>query len=86
MLLVDTTHQRCSWRQDFIDEDEDGFFGGKLDALSDNVDELTHSEVCGDEVLLLVDGGNVGLLDLFTDYLGAVWLVQCLTKHDTMWS
>jgi hypothetical protein len=69
MLLVDAAHQRCSRWQDFINEDEDGLFGAELNALADNVDELSDGQVGRDKVLLLVDGGDVGLLDFFADYL-----------------
>lgn len=69
MLLVNAAHERGSGRQDLIDEDEDGFFRAELDALSDDVDKLADGEVGRDQVLLLVDGGDVGLLDFFADYL-----------------
>ena len=67
MLLVNRRHQRSGRRQHLIDEDEDCLLGGELDALADYVDELADSEVCRDEILLLVDGGDVGLLDLLAD-------------------
>lgn len=35
----------------------------------DDIDELSNSKVRWDEVLLLVDCGDVALLDLLTDYL-----------------
>ena len=69
VFFVHTAHQRCRGRQDFIDEDEDGFLRAKLDAFADDIDELADSEVGGDKVLLLVDGGDVGFLDFFADYL-----------------
>lgn len=69
MLFVDATHESGCRRQYLIDEDEDGFLGAELDALADHVDELAYGEICGDEVLLLVDGSNVGLFNLFTDNL-----------------
>jgi hypothetical protein len=69
VLLIDTAHQRCRGWQDLIDEDEDGLLGGELDALADHVDELADGEICGDEVLLLVDSSDVGLLDLLADDL-----------------
>ena len=69
MLLINTAHQRRRRRQDLIDEDEDGFFRGKLDALADDVDELADGEVGGDKVFLLVDGGDVGFFDFFADDL-----------------
>jgi hypothetical protein len=59
VLLIDGTHQGGSGRQDLIDEDEDGLLGAQLDALADDVDELADGEVCGHQVLLLVDGGDV---------------------------
>lgn len=71
MLLVDGAHQRrCGW-QDLIDEDEDGLLGRELDALPDHIDELANRQVCGDQVLFLVDGRNVRLLDLLADNLEA---------------
>ena len=69
VLLVDAAHQRGSRRQDLIDEDENGLLRAKLDALADDVDELAHGEVGGDEVLLLVDGRDVALLHLLADHL-----------------
>ena len=69
VLLVDAAHQRGGRRQDLVDEDEDGLLRAELDALADDVDELAHGEVGGDEVLLLVDGCDVGLLDLLADDL-----------------
>lgn len=67
VLLVDTRHQCGGWGKDLIDEDEDRFLGGQLDALADHVYELADGEICGDEVLLLVDGCDIRLLDLFAD-------------------
>ena len=69
MLLVYRAHESCCWRQDLIDEDEDRLLGRQLDSLADHVDELAHGEIGGDQVLLLVDGRNVRLLDLFADDL-----------------
>jgi hypothetical protein len=69
MLLVNTAHQRRSRRKHFIDKDENRLFGRQLDALADDVYELADSEVCGDEVFLLIDGCDVGFFDLFADDL-----------------
>lgn len=52
-----------------MDEDEDGLIGRQLNALTDDVNELAHSQVGGDQVLLLVDGGDVALLNLLADDL-----------------
>lgn len=69
MFLVDTAHECCRRWEHLVDEDEDCFFGRQLDAFADDVDELADSEVGRDEVLLLVNGGDVGLFDLLADDL-----------------
>lgn len=69
MLLIDRAHEcSCGW-QDLVDEDEDGFLRRELDALTDDIDELTHSEVGGDEVFLLVNSSNIRFLNLLADHL-----------------
>ena len=69
VLFVDAAHESGSRWQNLIDEDEDGLLRRELDALANNVDELADGEICGDEVLLLVDGGDVRLLYLLADDL-----------------
>ena len=69
VLFVDAGHQSGSWGQDLVDEDENRLLRRELDALADDIDELTDSEVCRDEVLLLVDGRDVRLLDLLANDL-----------------
>lgn len=59
MLFVNAAHQRCSRRQDLINENEDGLLWGELYALADYIDELAHGEVGGDQILLLVDGCDI---------------------------
>lgn len=59
MLIVDTAHESSSGRQDLVDEDEDCLLGGQLDTLANDIDELADSEICGDEILLLVNCGDV---------------------------
>ena len=59
MLIINATHEGCGWRKDFINEDEDGLLRRQLDPLSDDIDELTDSQICGDEVLLLIDGSDI---------------------------
>jgi hypothetical protein len=78
VLLIDRAHECSSWRQDLIDEDEDRLLGGQLDALADNIDELAHCEVCGNQVLLLVDGRNVALLDLLANHRDAIGVLLSL--------
>jgi len=72
VLLVYGAHQGGGGRQDLVDEDEDGLLGRQLDALADDVDELADGQVGGDQVLLLVDGGDVRLFDLLADDLANV--------------
>lgn len=69
MLLVDAAHEGSRGRQNLVDEDEDGLLGRQLDALSDHVDELADGEICGYQILLLVDGSDIRLLDLFANNL-----------------
>lgn len=69
VFLVDRAHQRRRRRQDLVDEDEDGLLGAQLDTLADDIDELSDGEIGRDEVLLLVDRGDVGLLNLLADDL-----------------
>jgi hypothetical protein len=69
VLFVDAAHESSGGRKNLIHENEDGLLRGKLYALANNIDELSHCEVCRHEVLLLVDGGDVGLFDLFTNDL-----------------
>ncbi len=59
MLLIDRAHQRRSWWQDLINEDEDGLLRRQLDALTDDIDELAYGQVCRDKVLLFIDSSNV---------------------------
>lgn len=69
VLFVNAAHEGRGRREHFIDEDEDSLLWRELDALADDVDELANGEICGNQVLLLVDGRDVGLLDLLADDL-----------------
>lgn len=69
VLLVDAAHKSGRGGKDLVDEDEDGLLGRQLDSLADDVDELAYSQIGGDQVLLLVDGRDVALLDLFANDL-----------------
>lgn len=59
VLLVDAAHEGGRGWQDLIDEDEDRLLRGELDALPDHINELSNGEICGNQVFLLVDGGDV---------------------------
>ena len=69
VFFVNAAHERGGGWQDLIDEDEDGLLGRELDALADHVDELTDGEIGRDEVLLLVDGRDIRLLNLLANHL-----------------
>lgn len=69
MLFVDAAHQGSCRRKNLVDEDEDGLLGRQLDSLADDVDKLANGQIGRDQILLLVDGGNVALLNLFADDL-----------------
>ena len=69
MFVVDTAHECSGGWQDLINEDEDGLLWAELDSLANNIDELTNCQVGGDKVFLLIDGCDVGLLDLLADDL-----------------
>lgn len=72
VLLVYRAHEGGSRWQDLIDEDEDGLLRRQLNPLADHVDELADGQIRGYQVLLLVDGRDVRLLDLLANNLGAV--------------
>lgn len=69
MLLVDTAHKGSGGRQNLIDEDKDRLLRRELDALADDIDELSYCKVGRDKVLLLVDGCNVRLLNFLAYHL-----------------
>ena len=46
MLFVDAAHECRCWWKDLIYENEDGFLWTELDALANNVDELSDGKVC----------------------------------------
>ena len=69
VLLVNAAHEGSSGRQDLINEDEDGLLRRQLDSLADDIDELADRQIRGNEILLLVDGSDIRLLDLLADDL-----------------
>lgn len=69
VLFIDAAHEGSGGRKDLIDEDEDCFLRAELDTLANNIDELADGEICGDEVLLLIDGSDIRLLYLLADDL-----------------
>jgi hypothetical protein len=69
VLFVDAAHESSGGRKDFIHKNEDGLLGSELDALSDNIAELTNRQVRRHKILLLVYRADVRLFDLFTNDL-----------------
>lgn len=69
MLFIDAAHESSGWRQDLINEDEDGLLWREFNPFANNVDELAHGEIGRNEVLLLVDGSDVALFNLLTNNL-----------------
>jgi hypothetical protein len=67
VFLIDAAHQGGSWGKNLVDEDEDRLLGRELDALADNVDELTHGQVRRHQIFFLVDGRDIAFFDLLTD-------------------
>ena len=45
MLFIDAAHESGGGRKDFIDKDEDGLLRSELDALADDIAELTDCQV-----------------------------------------
>jgi hypothetical protein len=82
VLFIDAAHEGSGRREDLIDEDEDCFLGAELDTLANNIDELAKGEICRDEVLLLIDGSDIGLLYLLADdLLKALVIVKILGEN-----
>jgi hypothetical protein len=50
VLVVHVGHEGGGGGEHGLDKHEDGFLGGDLDPLADDVDELADGEVVGDEV------------------------------------
>lgn len=70
VLLINTTHESGVGRQDFVDENENGLLGSKLDAFPNNVTKLSNGQVRRNKIFLLVYCGNVRLFNFLTDNLG----------------
>lgn len=45
MFLIDCAHQRCCWRQYFVDEYEDSLLWGQLDPFPNDIHELTNGQI-----------------------------------------
>jgi hypothetical protein len=75
VLLINAAHQGRSRWQDLINENEDGLLWGELYALADNINELAHGEVGGDQILLLVDSRDIRLFDFLADDRNAIGIL-----------
>jgi phage-related protein len=67
VLFIDRAHERSGRGQDLVDKDEDGLLRGQLDALADDIDELTDCQIRRHQILLFVDCRNVAFLNLLAD-------------------
>ena len=69
MFLINRTHESCSRRKNFIDENEYCFFRSKFDAFTNDVAELSDRQVRWNEIFLLIDYRNIRFLNFLTNYL-----------------
>lgn len=67
VLIEDSAHESSIGRDVSIHKDENRLFSRELDSLTNHIHKLTHSQVGGDKVFLLVNVGNIRLCCLFTD-------------------
>ena len=69
VFLVQGSHGRRGWRNQVVDEEEEGIFGLQVDPLSNQKVKLANSQVRGNQVLLLVKVSDPGLRCLLNDDL-----------------
>lgn len=62
-----------------INKDKDGLFRVELDPLSNDIDELSNCEIGWYEVLFLVNGGDIALVDLFANHWDTIWILVSYT-------
>lgn len=84
VLLVDAAHEGGSRGQDLVHEDEYSLLRRQLDALADHVDELAHGKVGWHEVLLLINGRDVRLLDLLANNWNTVRILLALERRENV--
>lgn len=75
MLLVHSRHEGGIGRDSIGTEEEQGLFGCKLNPLADNIVELADGEIGRNQILLLVNFGDVAPISLLADYGNAVWIL-----------
>ena len=76
MLLVDVRHLHCSRREFVVDENEYRRIRSELDALADDVNELTDRQVRRHQVIVLVDVCNRSLVALFGDDRNSIRILE----------
>lgn len=69
MLLVQRANGGRGRWNDIVDEEEEGVLGTQLDALTNQKVKLAHSQIRGDEILLLVQVANASIGCLLHDHL-----------------
>jgi len=75
MLLVDGTHECSRWRQHLIDEYKDCLLGWQLNPFADNVDKLSDCQIGRNQILLLINGWDIGPVCLLADDRNAIWIL-----------
>jgi hypothetical protein len=48
MFIINGAHKCSGGRKDFIDENENGLFRGKLDTLANDIAKLSNRQIGGD--------------------------------------
>ena len=72
MVVVDGGHERSGRGKDVVYEDENSLLRRQLDALPHDVHKLAYGQVLRDQVLLLVNVGDIGALVLLANNGDAV--------------
>ena len=75
MLLVHSRHEGGIGRDSIGTEEEQGLFGCKLNPLADNIVELADGKIGRNQILLLVNFGDVAPIGLLADYGNAVGIL-----------
>jgi hypothetical protein len=73
VLIINTAHESSCGGEHGIDEDENSLLWRELDALANHINELSNSQICGDQIFFLIDGRDIRLFDFFADDLADAW-------------
>lgn len=75
MLLVHSRHEGGIGRDSVGTKEEQGLFGCKLNPLADNIVELADGKIGRNQILLLVNFGDIAPIGLLADYGNAVGIL-----------